>query len=45
MASRYGLSYLEERRGFREWARRKDRLGDINGVDDRLDHHSDELMA
>jgi len=42
---RYGLSYLEERIGYREWARRNGRLGDIYSVDDRYDHDVDELMA
>jgi hypothetical protein len=42
---RYGLSYLEERIGYREWARWNDRLGDIHSVDDRFDHDIYELMA
>ena len=45
MASRYGLSYLEGRIGFREWARRNGSLGDIHSIDDRFDHDMDELMA
>jgi hypothetical protein len=38
-------THPEERIGYREWARRNYRLGDINGVDGRLDHHIGELMA
>jgi hypothetical protein len=35
----------EGRIGYREWARRKGRLGDIHSIDDRYDHDIDELMA
>jgi hypothetical protein len=38
-------THPEGRIGYREWARRNGRLGDIHGVDDRFDHHIDELMA
>ena len=31
--------------GYREWARRSGRLGDIHSLDDRYDHDLDELMA
>ena len=38
-------SFAEGRVGYREWARRSGRLGDIHSIDDRLDHDVDELMA
>jgi hypothetical protein len=38
-------SFAEGRIGYREWARRNGRLGDIHSLDDRLDHDVDELMA
>ena len=38
-------SFAEGRIGYREWARRNMRLGDIHSLDDRLDHDVDELMA
>jgi len=38
-------SFAEGRTGYREWARRNGRLGDIHSLDDRLDHDVDELMA
>jgi hypothetical protein len=38
-------SFAEGRIGYREWARRNGRLGDIHSVDDRYDHDVDELMA
>jgi hypothetical protein len=38
-------SFAEGRVGYREWARRNGRLGDIHSLDDRLDHDIDELMA
>jgi hypothetical protein len=38
-------SFAEGRIGFREWARRNRRLGEIHSIDDRLDHDIDELMA
>jgi hypothetical protein len=41
----YSETHPEERIGYREWARRNDRLGDIHSVDDRLDHDIDALMA
>jgi hypothetical protein len=34
----------EGRMGYREWARRNGRLGDLHSLDDRLDHDIDELM-
>ena len=37
--------FAEGRIGYREWARRNGRLGDIHSIDDRLDHDIDELMA
>jgi hypothetical protein len=42
---RYGLSYLEERIGYREWTRGNGRLGGIHSLDARHDHNIDELMA
>jgi hypothetical protein len=38
-------THPEEQIGYREWARRNGRLGDIHSVDDRYDHDVDELMA
>jgi hypothetical protein len=38
-------SFADGRTGYREWARRNDRLADIHSLDDRLDHDVDELMA
>jgi hypothetical protein len=38
-------SFAEGRMGYREWARRNGRLGDIHSLDDRLDHDIDELMG
>jgi hypothetical protein len=38
-------SVAEGRIGYREWARRNGRLGDIHSLDDRYDHDVDELMA
>jgi hypothetical protein len=38
-------SFAEGRIGYREWARRNDRLGDICAIDDRYDHDIDELMS
>jgi hypothetical protein len=38
-------SIAEGRIGYREWARRSGRLGDIHSLDDRLDHDIDELMG
>jgi hypothetical protein len=31
--------------GYREWARRNGRLGNIYSIDDRYDHDVDELTA
>jgi hypothetical protein len=39
------VRFAEGRMGYREWARRNGRLGDIHSIDDRLDHDVDELMA
>ena len=41
----YSETHFEEQIGYREWARRNGRLGDIHSVDDRYDHDVDELMA
>jgi hypothetical protein len=38
-------SFAEGRIGYREWARRNGRLGDIHSIEDRYDHDVDELMA
>jgi hypothetical protein len=39
-------SFAEGRIGYREWARRNGRLGDIHSLlDDRFDHDIDELMT
>jgi hypothetical protein len=38
-------SFAEGRIGYREWAHRNGRLGDIHSMDDRLDHDIDELMS
>jgi len=38
-------SFAEGRIGYREWARRNGRLGDIHAIDDRYDHDLDEFMA
>jgi hypothetical protein len=37
--------FAEGRIGYREWARRNGRLGDIHSLDDRYDHDIDELMG
>ena len=39
------ICFAEGRMGYREWAGRNGRLGDIHSVDDRYDHDIDELMA
>ena len=39
-----GWRPAEGRIGYREWARRNGRLGDIHSIDDRYDHDIDELM-
>jgi hypothetical protein len=38
-------AFAEGRIGYREWARRNGRLGDIHSLDDRLDYDVDELLA
>jgi hypothetical protein len=38
-------SFAEGRIGYREWARRNGRLGEIHSLDDRYDHDVDELIA
>jgi hypothetical protein len=38
-------SFAEGCIGYRVWARRNGRLGDIHSIDDRLDHDIDELMG
>jgi hypothetical protein len=38
-------SFAACRIGYREWARRSGRLGDIHSIEDRYDHDIDELMA
>jgi hypothetical protein len=37
--------FAEGRIGYREWARRSGRLGDIHSLDDRYDHDVDELIG
>jgi hypothetical protein len=39
------ICFAEGRIGYREWARRSGRLGEIHSLDDCLDHDIDELMA
>jgi hypothetical protein len=39
------ICFAEGRIGYREWARRNGRLGDIHSLDDRYDHDVDELLA
>ena len=39
------ICFAEGRIGYRVWARRSGRLGDIHSIDDRYDHDIDELMA
>ena len=39
------ICFAEGRKGYREWARRNGRLGDIHSIDDRYDHDIDEHMA
>jgi hypothetical protein len=41
----YSETHPEGRIGYREWAGRNGRLGDIHSIDDRYDHDVDELMA
>jgi hypothetical protein len=38
-------SFAEGRSGYREWARRNGRLGDIHCLDDRYDHDVNELIV
>ena len=38
-------SFVEGGIGYREWASRDGRLGEIHSVDDRYDHDIAELMA
>ena len=37
--------FAEGRIGYREWARRNGRVGDIHSLDDRLDHDIDEVLG
>ena len=37
--------FAEGRIGYRVWARRNGRLGDVHSIVDRYDHDIDELMA
>ena len=39
------ICFAAGRIGYREWARRNGRLGDIHSIDDRYDHDVDELIA
>jgi len=39
------ICFAEGRIGYREWARRNGRLGDIHSIEDRYDHDIDELTA
>jgi hypothetical protein len=38
-------SFADDHVGYREWARKNGRLGDIHSLDDRYDHDVDELMG
>ena len=38
-------SFAEGRIGYREWARRSGRLGDIHSIGDRHHHDVDELIG
>jgi hypothetical protein len=38
-------SFAEGRIGYREWARRNGKLGDIRSLDDQYDHDVDELIG
>jgi hypothetical protein len=38
-------SFAEGRIGYRKWARRNGRLGEIHSIDDRYDHDVDELTT
>jgi len=40
-----GICFAEGRIGYREWARRNGRLGEIHSIDDRYDHDIEELIA
>jgi hypothetical protein len=44
-AAGHVASFAEGRIGYREWARRQGRLGEIHSLDDPYDHDVDELMA
>ena len=39
------ICFAEGRIGYREWARRNGRLGEIQSIDDRYDHDVDELRG
>src|SRR5215218_6556550 len=39
------ICFAEGRIGYREWARRNGRLGEIHSIDDRYDHDIEELIA
>jgi hypothetical protein len=41
----YSGTHPEGRIGYREWARRSGRLGDIYSIGDRLDLEVDEVMT
>jgi hypothetical protein len=41
----YSETHPERRIGYREWALRNYRPGDIHSIDDRYDHDVDELTA
>src|SRR5215208_2516940 len=40
-----GICFAEGRIGYREWARRNGRLGEIHSIGDRYDHDIEELIA
>jgi hypothetical protein len=39
------VTHPERRIGFREWAQRNGRLGDIHSIDDRYDYDVDKLVG
>jgi hypothetical protein len=43
--SLYSQTHPEERIGYRQWARRNDRLDDMHSIDNRYDYDIDDLMA
>ena len=43
--SRRVICFAEGRIGYREWAHRSGRLGEIHSIDDRYEHDVDELMG